>query len=150
MLYPKESEYTNITCNICRNKIAYEYVSFMGDKCSYNNLHPTQYTIKCSKCKTGYGPWKEFNKKLFPGYNIDQCHCFAEFRCTRTASKCKITDNDNDKCETCKNIHSNSEYIEELYNPPNISLAYSTCNCSIFRYLFPWFVNKCNFCISLT
>lgn len=75
----KETDLTNIKCDKCQTPIAYETVSFISGcngKCTVGNYHPTQYAVKCSKCKKGYGPWKEFNISLFPNFpDPDKCPC---------------------------------------------------------------------------
>ncbi len=120
MIYPKESDYTNICCNKCGNKITYEYVSFQGNKCKYNNIHYTTYSIKCSKCKEGYGSWNQFDKTLFPGYNINECPCIIETTCT-----CKYSKNIFLKCKVCWKMNWYT-----FWNPPDtydIYIIRSSC-----------------------
>jgi hypothetical protein len=75
----KETDLTNIKCDKCQTPIAYETVSFIGacnGTCIVGNYHPKQYAVKCSKCKKGYGPWKDFNISLFPNFpDPDKCTC---------------------------------------------------------------------------
>jgi hypothetical protein len=72
----KESDLTNITCNLCKNPITYEYVSFQGDKCTIGKFHPSSYAVKCSRCRKGYGNWELFDVALFPGHpDPRKCPC---------------------------------------------------------------------------
>ncbi len=75
----KETDLTNIKCDKCQSSITYETVSFIGPcngKCTIGNYHPTQYAVKCSRCRKGYGPWKEFDISLFPNFpDPNKCPC---------------------------------------------------------------------------
>jgi hypothetical protein len=76
MNYPKNTDITNIKCDKCQHPITYEYVSFAG--CALGSKNPTIYAVKCIKCRGGYGPWRDFDRSLFPGYPIMKktcCHC---------------------------------------------------------------------------
>lgn len=72
----KETDLTNITCKICQTPITYEYVSFQGGKCTIGVFHPSSYSVKCFKCRKGYGDWKLFDVALFPGHpDPKKCPC---------------------------------------------------------------------------
>ena len=72
----KETDLTNIKCEKCQHSITYEYVSFQGRKCTIGNHHASGYSVKCSQCRKGYGPWIPFNLSLFPGFSDpDKCPC---------------------------------------------------------------------------
>jgi hypothetical protein len=108
----KETDLTNIKCDKCQTPIAYETVSFISGcngKCTIGNYHPTQYAVKCSKCKKGYGPWKEFNISLFPNFpDPNKCPCGK--LCTFCGFNTK-----SEKCCGREQSNKDDEFVDDLY-----------------------------------
>jgi hypothetical protein len=108
----KESDLTNIKCDKCQSPITYETVSFIGPcngTCVIGKYHPTEYAVKCSRCRKGYGPWKKFDISLFPNFpDPNKCPCreLCHYCGFNEASA---------KCCSREQSNKDDEFVDDLY-----------------------------------
>ncbi len=108
----KETDLTNIKCDKCQSPITYETVSFIGPcngTCTIGKYHPTQYAVKCSKCRKGYGPWNKFDISLFPNFP-DPNKCPCRELCHYCGFNTK-----SEKCCGREQSNKDDEFVDDLY-----------------------------------